>query len=138
MILNRSSSVEASAEWQGISADRRAIVFADEPTTRHLVTQVLDRCGAMVIAETDNVPNMLEIALRAKPEIVVLGLSVKGAHNITVVSEIRRRSPRSAIVVYSARERWRNKTLTAGTTVFVLHPRIHELAVRLQQLASIP
>jgi DNA-binding NarL/FixJ family response regulator len=135
-ILDRSLNLEIRAEVDSISDDPRAIVFADEPVTRHLVAQVLDRCGATVIAEIANSPTLFEVLERAKPEIVVLGLSVKGTHNIGVVPEIRRRSPSSAVVVYSAREKWRNKPLVDEVTTFVLRPRFRQLAEEIEDIVK--
>ena len=133
-ILDRSLSVVNRAECKDISTDHRAVVFGDEPAVRHLVARVLDSCGAIVIAETGNARTMLDAVGRDKPGIVAIGLSAKGAHNIALVSKIRRRSPDSAIAVYSAREKWKNKTLATGTSAFVLRPRIRELAQQIERL----
>jgi DNA-binding NarL/FixJ family response regulator len=111
-------------------------VFADEPATRHLVSHALDRCGARVIAETDNSSTLFEVLERVRPGIVVLGLSVRGTHNISVVPEIRRRSPGSALVVYSARERWKNRPLADEGTAFVLRPRFRKLVEEIEGIVK--
>jgi DNA-binding NarL/FixJ family response regulator len=135
-ILDRSLHLENRAGGDAIPAGPRAIVFADERVTRHMVAQVADRCGALVIAETDNSSTLLEVVGRAKPEIVVLGLSVKGTHNIGVVPEMRRLSPSSAVVVYSAREKWKNKPLANEATIFVLRPRIKQLVQKIEGIVK--
>jgi DNA-binding NarL/FixJ family response regulator len=137
-ILDRSLNLENRPGGDSIPADPRAIVFADERVTRHLVAQVVDRCGAIVIAETDNSSTLLEVVARAKPEIVVLGLSVKGTHNIGVVPEIHRLSSSSAVVVYSAREKWKNKPLANEGTIFVLRPRFKQLVQKIEGIVKAP
>ena len=137
-ILGRSLKVVNRTEWKNISANHRAVVFGDEPGVRHLVSRVLDSCGAIVIAETGNASTMLETVGREKPGIVVIGLSAKGAHNIALVSELRRRSPASAIAVYSPREKWQNKTLATGVTAFVLRPRIQQFVQQIERLTPSP
>jgi DNA-binding NarL/FixJ family response regulator len=135
-ILDRSLNPESRAEVNSISDNPRAVVFADEPATRHLVAHALDRCGSRVIAETDNSSTLFEVLERVKPEIVVLGLSVRGTHNISVVPEIRLRSPSSALIVYSARERWKNKPLVDDETAFVLRPRFRQLVEKIEGIVN--
>jgi DNA-binding NarL/FixJ family response regulator len=137
-ILDRSLNLENRVGGDSIPSDPRAIVFADERVTRLLVSQVLDRCGALVIAETDNSSTLLEVVSRAKPEIIVLGLSVKGTHNIEVVPEVRRLSPSSAVVVYSAREKWKNKPLADDEMTFVLRPRVKQLVQKIEGIVKTP
>jgi DNA-binding NarL/FixJ family response regulator len=134
--IDRSLNLESRAGVGPVWTDPRAIVFADERITRHLVAQVLDVCGAVVIAETDNSSTLLEVVDRAKAEIVVLGLSVNGTRNIRVVPEICTRSPNSAVVVYSAREKWRNKPLASEATTLVLRPRIEQLVRKIEDIVQ--
>jgi len=131
-LLDRSCSVAGLVEGQESTLNNRAVVFADEPATRHLVTRVLDRCNIMVTAETESPTMMLEVVERTKAKIVVLGLSMRGAHDMAVVAEIRQRSPYSSIIVYSAREKWRDEALSAGAAAFVVHPRIRQLVQRIE------
>jgi len=135
-ILDRSLSMGSLIDRAVVSPHhKRAVVFADEPVTRHLVARVLDRCAVMVVAETDSRSMMLELVSSSQPEIVVLGLSMTGKHNLNVVAEIRQRSVLSAVIVYSAREKWQNKALSSGAAAFVLHPRIRQL---IQQIEGVP
>jgi DNA-binding NarL/FixJ family response regulator len=135
-IIDRSLNLRGRTGAKVTWTDPRAIVFADERVTRHLVSRVLDVCGAVVIAETNNSSTLLEVVDRVKAEIVVLGLSVKGAHNIQVVAEICTRSPNSAVVVYSAREKWRNKPLASEAITLVLRPRIGELVRKIEDIVQ--
>jgi DNA-binding NarL/FixJ family response regulator len=137
-IIDRSLNRERTVGFDSIWTEPRAIVFADERVTRHLVAQVLDHCGAIVIGETHNSSTLLEFLNLFKAEIVVLGLTVKGTHNIRVVPEIRRRSPNSAIVVYSAREKWNNKPVACDVTALVLRPRIEQLVQTIEGIVKTP
>jgi DNA-binding NarL/FixJ family response regulator len=133
-ILKLSLSSENLADFDANSYDRRAVVCDRDPITRHLVTQVLDRCGVVVAAETDTERNLLEVVGKTKPEIVILGLSVNGTPDPKVVSAIRERSPGTAVVVYSGRDGLKESMLAAGATAFVEHPRIDELVQRIHGL----
>jgi DNA-binding NarL/FixJ family response regulator len=127
-VLERSLSVERLADQEvAPSRHKRAVVFADEPITRRLVTRVLDRCNVIVVAETDSGSTLLEVVGSAKPDVVVLGLSMTGKHNLDVVAEIRHRFMHSTVIVYSAREKWQDKALSSGAAAFVVHPRINQL-----------
>jgi DNA-binding NarL/FixJ family response regulator len=130
-ILDRSLGMEYREDWEEISG--RAVVFDGDPVTRHLVTQVLDRCGVVVSAETDTASNLLDVVDRSKPDIVVVGLST-AKPNTRVISQVIERSPGSAVVVYSGREALREDALAAGASAFVLHPRIDELVKRIHGL----
>jgi DNA-binding NarL/FixJ family response regulator len=133
-ILDLSVGAESRAQFDANSDDRRAVVCDRDPITRHLVTQVLDRCGVVVAAETDTERNLLEVVEKTKPEIVVLGLSVNGTPDPKIVSVIRERSPGTAVVVYSGRDGLKDSMLAAGARAFVEHPRIDELVQRIHGL----
>lgn len=133
-ILDRSLGDEHRATWETISGNHRAVVCDRDPVTRHLVTQVLDRCGVVVAAQTADGRNLLEVIRRTKPDLAVLGLSANGRPDTEIVSEIGRTSPRTAVIVYSGREGLKDSALAAGATAFVLHPRIDELVKRIHAL----
>ena len=121
-ILDRSLGPEHRAGWETISGDHKAVVCDRDPVTRHLVTQVLDRCGLVVSAETADGRNLLEVVRRTKPELVILGLSADGKPDTGIVSEIGRASPDTTVIVYSATDGVKDSALEAGATAFVLHP----------------
>jgi DNA-binding NarL/FixJ family response regulator len=136
-ILERPLGTESRADPAGVREDCRAIVFADDPSTLQLVSQVLDRCDVVVTAEVNAASRILDFVDAAQPEIVVIGVSRKNTTGTAMISEIRRRSPRTAVVVYSTQEDWRAEALAAGAIAFVRCPRIHALAERIQRLAVI-
>lgn len=133
-ILDRPLTVECRESWEAILTEHRAIVFSSDPATRHLVTQVLERCGVIVTAEMDTASTMLQVVDMSQPEIVVLDLSVDGMPNTAIISEICERSPRSSVIVYSAFEIWKERALAAGAAAFVPEPHVDELASQVQKL----
>jgi len=133
-ILDRSLGPDHRAAWETISGDHKAVVCDRDPVTRHLVTQVLDRCGLVVSAETADGRNLLEVVRKTKPELVILGLSANGRPDTNIVSEIGRTSPDTAVIVYSETDGLKDSALEAGATAFVLHPRIDELVKRIHSL----
>ena len=133
-ILERELTVECRESWEAILTEHRAVVCAGTPATRHLVTQVLERCSVIVTAETDTASTMLQLVDSAQPEIVVLDLPMKGVADTAIISEICKRSPLSAVIVYSAFEAWKDEALAAGATDFVVEPHIEELAERIRRL----
>jgi DNA-binding NarL/FixJ family response regulator len=133
-ILDRSLGPDHRAGWETISGDLKAVVCDRDPVTRHLVTQVLDRCGLVVSAETADGRNLLEVVRKTKPELVILGLLADGKPDTNIVSEICRTSPDTTVIVYSETDGLKDSALEAGATAFVLHPRIDELVKRIHSL----
>jgi DNA-binding NarL/FixJ family response regulator len=113
----------------------RAIVYDPDPLVRTLIGRVLNGSGVVVIAETNTQSILLTGVDLAKPEFVVLDLSSGGHPDMTTLSEIRRRSPHTIIIVYSRSAEWRESVLAAGATAFVSKPRIDELASRISHLS---
>jgi CheY-like chemotaxis protein len=112
----------------------RAVVCEDDAMARHLIAQVLENCGVPVIAETDGVPNLLSVVELAQPELVVLDLWLEGTPGTSALAEIRKVSPRTIVVVYSAYEEWKDKALAAGAAAFVAKPHFEELKAHIQRL----
>jgi DNA-binding NarL/FixJ family response regulator len=115
-------------------AQPRAVICDDDPMARHMVAQVLVSCDVSLVAETDVVPNLLSVVELAKPEIIVLDLWLEGTPGTSAFPEIRRVSPRSLVVVYSAFEEWRDKALAAGAAAFVAKPHFYDLEAAINGL----
>jgi CheY-like chemotaxis protein len=114
----------------------RSVVCDDDPMTRRLVTKVLANCGVPVLAETDVVPHLLSIVGHAKPDVLVLDLWLEGTTGTSAIPEIRRLSPSTLLVVYSAYEEWRDKALAAGASAFVAKPHFDELEAEIRRLIA--
>jgi DNA-binding NarL/FixJ family response regulator len=133
-ILDRTLTLERRSGWEAVLSDHRAVVCEESPPIRHLITRVLEECDVVVSTETDTASTMLDVIELSQPEIVVANITIDGEPDASLISEIHLRSPRSAIVVYSEFEAWRDKALTAGAKAFVLHPRTDLLAEQIKQL----
>jgi two-component system chemotaxis response regulator CheY len=105
----------------------RAVVCDDDPMSRRLVGEILASCDVRVVADTATVPNLLAVVEMARPELVVLDLWLEGTPGTAALPELRKRSPESIVIVYSAYEEWRSKAMAAGASAFVVKPDFTEL-----------
>jgi DNA-binding NarL/FixJ family response regulator len=117
-------------------AQPQAAICDDDPMARRLIAQVLANCGIPVVAETDVVPNLLSVVEVANPELVILDLWLEGTTGTSALPEIRRTSPSTLVVVYSAHEHWSGKSLAAGAAAFVAKPNFDELEVVIRRLTQ--
>jgi DNA-binding NarL/FixJ family response regulator len=115
-------------------AQLQAIICDDDTMTRRLVAQVLAKCDVAVTAETDVVPKLLTLVELVKPEFVLLDLWLEGTTGASALPEIRKLSPRTAVVVYSAHEAWKSKALDAGAAAFAVKPHFDHLETVIRQL----
>lgn len=114
----------------------RAVVCEDDPSTRRLLTQLLESCDVEVAAETDMVPNLLSVVELAQPEVVILDLWLEGTPGTAALPEIHRRSPSSTTIVYSSYEEWRDRALAGGAAAFVAKPDLEELGRRVRAVVG--
>ena len=103
------------------------MIYESEPLTRKLIAQVLKGFGVAVVAETGSLPILLSAVELAQPEFVVADASLGGKPSIEMLQEICRRSPLTAVVVYSGVGEWRESALAAGAAGFAVQPQIDEL-----------
>ncbi|MEA3021105.1 MAG: hypothetical protein QOI47_2629 [Actinomycetota bacterium] len=121
-----------------VRARPTAVVCDDDTMARRLVAEVLDGCGVSVIAETDVVPSLLAVIELVKPELVVLDLWLEGTTGASAIPEIRKRSPGTQVVVYSAHEDWKEDALACGATAFVAKPNFDVLGAAIHWLIPSP
>lgn len=133
--MERKNLLAASALPAPVIIRGRAIVYDPDPLVRTLITRVLHGSGVVAIAETNTPAILLTAVDLAKPDFVVLDLTAGGHPDTATLTEIRRRSPASIIIVYSKLDEWRDSALAAGATAFVFKPRIDELADRICHLS---
>ena len=110
-----------------VASHGRAVIYESEPLTRKLIAQVLKGFGVAVVAETGSLPILLSAVELAQPEFVVADASLGGKPSIEMLQEICRRSPLTAVVVYSGVGEWRESALAAGAAGFAVQPQIDEL-----------
>jgi CheY-like chemotaxis protein len=100
-------------------------VCDDDVTLRGVVRGVLERAGFQVIAEVGVMPDLLEVAAAARPQVVVLDMALPGVSGLEGIDALRARSPDSRIVMFSAFEL--EASQRAGVDAFVLKPDFEAL-----------
>lgn len=137
-IAGRAISFEEANDWRqaerthngdpsSVSTHGHAVVYESEPLTRQLIAQVLKGFGVAVVAETNSLSILLSAVELAQPEFVVADISLGGKPSVEVLQDICRRSPRTAVVVYSGVGEWRESALAAGAAGFAVQPQLDDL-----------
>jgi DNA-binding NarL/FixJ family response regulator len=137
-IAGRAISFEEANDWRqaerthngdpsSVSSHGRAVIYESEPLTRQLIAQVLKGFGVAVVAETNSLSILLSAVELAQPEFVVADVSLGGKPSVEVLQDICRRSPRTAVVVYSGVGEWRESALAAGAAGFAVQPQLDDL-----------
>jgi CheY-like chemotaxis protein len=67
-----------------------------------------------------------------QPELVVLDLWLEGTTGTSAIPDIRKLSPRTQVVVYSAYQEWKDNAFDAGAAAFVIKPQFEELAAAIR------
>ncbi len=101
----------------------RVLVVEDEPRLLAFVREALEADGLEVDSETDGVKG-LKTALEADHDLIVLDLMLPGANGLEVLRELRRRKPRTPVLILSARAELRTKLrgFELGATDYLTKP----------------
>ena len=85
------------------NADLRltALVCDDDPVTRRLVREVVERCGYTVLAGVDNAMDALNLVLSHRPHVIVLDLVLPGIAGEEIIATIQE-STDTRIIVHTA------------------------------------
>jgi DNA-binding NarL/FixJ family response regulator len=118
------------------SSAPRAVVFAQDPLVRHMIRKVVELCNVSVLAETEMAVTLRAVVEASRPEVVVVELPGGGSMDASVLGEVHRASPDTALVAYAENEEWREAALASGATAFVLKPRVDELVDQIHALTS--
>jgi DNA-binding NarL/FixJ family response regulator len=105
----------------------RAVVCDSNPTTRHLVAEVIESYGLRVVAELVDTATLLSVIGPLQPQLVVFDPCLEGGANGDAIAEVRRSLPSAALVVYSDVEDLKEQALFADAA-FVVKPHLGELA----------
>jgi CheY-like chemotaxis protein len=76
------------------------LIIDDEPATRSLIRDVLER-AACLVAEASNGREGLEIYERINPEVIIVDLIMDGMDGFEMIRELRKRNTRARIVAMS-------------------------------------
>jgi DNA-binding NarL/FixJ family response regulator len=105
----------------------RAVVCDSNPTTRHLVAEVIESYRARVVAEFSDTATLLLAIGHLHPQLVVFDPSLDGEPNGDSIAEVRVQSPSASLVVYSDMEQLRKQAFFADAP-FVVKPHLGQLA----------
>jgi CheY-like chemotaxis protein len=75
-----------------------AVVCDDDPMSRRLVREVLERCGYDVLAGVDNAVDALQLVIDHQPDVLVLDLVLNGMSGEEIIASIRDASDTHVIV----------------------------------------
>jgi two-component system chemotaxis response regulator CheY len=114
----------------------RAVVFAVDPLERHMLRKVIELCNVSVLAETEMANTLRAVVEASRPEVVVVELPPGRLMDASILGDVHRGAPETALVAYAENEEWREGALAAGATVFVQKPRIDELVDQIHILTS--
>ncbi|HCX28855.1 MAG TPA: DNA-binding response regulator [Blastocatellia bacterium] len=83
----------------------KVLIVHNAPLTRFGLTRLIEPSGRFeVCAETDDAPTARELFVQHQPQIVVLGLTLRGGDGIELIKDFRKLNPAVRTVVLSARE----------------------------------
>jgi DNA-binding NarL/FixJ family response regulator len=75
-----------------------AIICDDDPLTRRVVREVVERCGYEVLAGVDNAMDALSLVLDHHPDVLVLDLVLPGVSGEEIIAAIQDSTPTKVIV----------------------------------------
>ncbi len=120
----------------------RVLVVEDEPRLLAFVRDALEADGLEVDGALDGVSG-LRAALDGDHDLVVLDLMLPGANGLEVLRQLRRRKPRTPVLILSARSELETKLRGFGlgatdylTKPFALDEFLARVRVQLQRFAS--
>ena len=111
-----------------------AVVCDDDPLSRRLVREVLERCGYDVLAGVDNAIDALQLCLDHRPEVLVLDLALRGMSGEEIISAIHDTGDTRVIVHSSFDPRFAVKS---GARLFARKGNIANLEKQLMKLRGI-
>jgi DNA-binding NarL/FixJ family response regulator len=80
----------------------RMMIVDDHPTFRASLRLPLDKHAFEVVAEANNAKEALDLARKARPQIVMMDLELPGTDGITATRQLRRLSPTVKVIFLSA------------------------------------
>ncbi len=79
----------------------RILVVDDSPVSRILITEMVRENGHQVVAEAENLAQVLAAYKTHKPDVVTLDLSLASEDGLTILKALRQFDPKAKIVVIS-------------------------------------
>jgi CheY-like chemotaxis protein len=98
------------------------LICEDDENLRQLIRVVLD--GRYLFVEAQDGPEALELALRLRPDLIILDLMLPGTSGLEVLNQLREQLPvgETRVIVLSAWGHADQDALSAGADRFVPKP----------------
>jgi two-component system, NarL family, response regulator LiaR len=90
---------ESQSDEKATDERLRVVIADDDPFARRVIKDVLQRAGAIVIAEARDGREAVELTLHYRPEVVVMDVVMPGFDGIMATRQIRRQLPGQIIIV---------------------------------------
>jgi CheY-like chemotaxis protein len=116
-------------------ASLRALVCDDYSMVRETIRPLLVEAGFETVREATLATEAIALAELFQPDVIVLDLSLPGMSGLQAIPILRLVSPRSAIVVFSAYDIWREASVEAGAHAYVEKSDLSTLQVTLANVA---
>jgi CheY-like chemotaxis protein len=117
-------------------ASLRALVCDDYSMVRETIRPLLVEAGFETVREATLATEAIALAELVQPDVIVLDLSLPGMSGLQAIPILRLVSPRSAIVVFSAYDIWREAAVDAGALSYVDKSDLPGLQAVLVQVAT--
>lgn len=83
----------------------RVLIADDHPIFREGVRRILERTPEVqVVAELDNGNRVVETAKEAKPDVILLDISMPGPGHLAILRQVKEELPRSRVLMFSAHD----------------------------------
>src|SRR5256714_4352247 len=117
--LARITQVLAPTHRSSDMPSLRALVCDDYSMVRETIRPLLVEAGFETIREATLATEAISLAEMCQPDVIVLDLSLPGMSGLQAIPILRLVSPRSAVVVFSAYDIWRDACIDAGASAYV-------------------
>src|SRR3954463_9221786 len=117
-------------------ASLRALVCDDYSMVRETIRPLLVEAGFEMIREATLATEAISLAEMCQPDVIVLDLSLPGMSGLQAIPILRLVSPRSAVVVFSAYDIWRDACIDAGASAYVDKGDLQDLDEVLRRVAT--
>src|SRR5436190_10314806 len=114
----------------------RALVCDDYSMVRETIRPPLVEPGFETIREATLATEAISLAEMTQPDVIVLDLSLPGMSGLQAIPILRLVSPRSAVVVFSAYDIWRDACVDAGASAYVDKGDLQDLDEVLRRVAT--
>jgi DNA-binding NarL/FixJ family response regulator len=122
------------------SPSTRVFIIDDQPIIRERLAELIDREPDLeVCGEADNTRTGMELIASAKPDLVITGLSFKHSHGLGLIKDLRKRSPRLRVLVFSIYDEllYGERAIRAGARGFIeKRASTKELLVAIRRVLS--